>query len=74
MRMSVRLYLLRCDICGFRRFTDGSDLKDLIEVKTCRQCSGGRRFKCNKCGYLMKANKVNVPTKIDPSKDSSKKT
>jgi predicted RNA-binding Zn-ribbon protein involved in translation (DUF1610 family) len=29
-----KLYLLYCEICGYKRITDGSDAKDLVEVKT----------------------------------------
>jgi DNA-directed RNA polymerase subunit RPC12/RpoP len=32
--MSVKTYLLHCQYCGYKRLTDGSDVKDLIEVKT----------------------------------------
>lgn len=32
--MSVKLYLLLCDYCGYKKITDGTDAKDLIEVKT----------------------------------------
>jgi predicted RNA-binding Zn-ribbon protein involved in translation (DUF1610 family) len=32
--MSTKSYLLYCEICGFKRLTDGTDAKDLVEVKT----------------------------------------
>lgn len=32
--MSVKLYQLYCEICGYKRLTDGSDVTDLAEVKT----------------------------------------
>ncbi|MHA2046006.1 MAG: hypothetical protein ACW99G_14535 [Candidatus Thorarchaeota archaeon] len=32
--MSVKLYQLFCDVCSWKRITDGSDVKDLHEYKT----------------------------------------
>ena len=32
--MSIKTYLLYCEICGYKRITDGSDATDLVEVKT----------------------------------------
>ncbi len=32
--MAVKLYQLYCDFCGYKRISDGSDVKDLREVKT----------------------------------------
>ena len=32
--MSVKSYLLYFQYCGFKKLTDGTDAKDLIEVKT----------------------------------------
>lgn len=31
--MSVKTYQLYCEICGFKRITDGSDCTDLVEIK-----------------------------------------
>jgi len=32
--MSVKLYRLYCEICNWKRITDGSDIQDLMELKT----------------------------------------
>lgn len=32
--MSVKTYLLFCQYCSYKKITDGTDVKDLIEVKT----------------------------------------
>lgn len=32
--MSVKLYQLYCEICNWKRITDGSDIGDLFELKT----------------------------------------
>jgi len=32
--MSIKTYLLYCEICGYKRITDGSDATDLVEIKT----------------------------------------
>lgn len=60
--MSVKLYLLFCSHCSYKRTTDGSDLSNLREVKTCTTCGGARQFKCPQCGYLMRATKANTDT------------
>lgn len=60
--MSDILYVLNCQHCHFKKLTDGSDLVNYVEVKTCQSCSGSRRFKCPKCGYLMKVSSANVKT------------
>ena len=70
--MSQRLYLLRCSNCHFKKLTDGSDLANFVEVKTCVDCSGTRRFKCPQCGYLLKAVKANVETKTKSQKEIEK--
>jgi len=31
--MSIKLYQLYCDACHWKRITDGSNIKDLVEVK-----------------------------------------
>jgi len=56
--MSVKLYLLFCSHCSFKKLTDGSDLANLVEVKTCKDCGGSRQFKCPHCGYLIRASKA----------------
>ena len=32
--MAVKLYKLYCEICNWKRITDGSDIQDLYEIKT----------------------------------------
>jgi DNA-directed RNA polymerase subunit RPC12/RpoP len=32
--MSLKQYQILCEHCGYKRFTDGTDVKDLVEVKT----------------------------------------
>lgn len=61
--MSVTIYLLFCSNCHFKKLTDGSDLVNLNEVKTCKTCGGFRQFKCPKCGFLLKATKAPANTK-----------
>ncbi len=60
--MSVSLYLLYCQHCAFKKITDGSDLADFKEVKTCKDCGGARQFKCPGCGYLLRATKAATST------------
>lgn len=72
--MKYKQYQLFCGNCGYKRFTDGSDIQDLVQVKKSTiqknipqynpeekktiiidnhsQC---KRFKCPKCGHLIKA-------------------
>ena len=66
--MSVQHYILLCSVCGWKRLTDGTDIDDLVEVKNCRHCSGGRQFKCPSCGRLVKAAKARVATVTDADK------
>lgn len=56
--MAVKLYLLFCSNCSYKKLTDGSDLANLTEVKTCRDCGGSRKFKCPKCGYVIRVSKA----------------
>jgi predicted nucleic-acid-binding Zn-ribbon protein len=32
--MSVKHYQLYCEICGYKRLTDGTDIQDLVPIKT----------------------------------------
>ena len=32
--MSIKLYQLYCEICNWKKITDGSDIGDMVEVKT----------------------------------------
>jgi len=54
--MSVT-YLLKCDICEYRRWSDGSEesLADLRPVVLCPKCNGPKTFKCPGCGFVIKA-------------------
>jgi hypothetical protein len=37
--MSVKYYQLYCEICHYKRLTDGTDIQDLVPVKTSKiQC------------------------------------
>lgn len=31
--MAVKMYRLYCEVCGYKRTTDGSDIQDLYEIK-----------------------------------------
>ena len=70
--MSVSLYLLYCQHCAFKKITDGSDLANFKEVKTCRDCGGARQFKCPGCGYLLRATKAATATVTDGKKHLEK--
>lgn len=59
--MSIKLYLLQCQTCDYKRFTDGSDISDLTEIVTCKSCGGAKKFKCPRCGRLIKTKKIQVP-------------
>lgn len=63
-------YMLICQHCGHKHFTDGSDTTDLIEVPTASPpkhangtskdiCDLPKKFKCYKCGYVFKIVKLN---------------
>lgn len=32
--MPLKYYQLYCEICGYKRLTDGTDIQDLVPVKT----------------------------------------
>jgi hypothetical protein len=61
--MAENLYILRCDYCDFKRFSNGSEesIQDLREVVLCSHCSGPKRFKCPKCGYVIRSKKYKEP-------------
>jgi len=65
--MAVKLYLIFCSHCSYKKLTDGSDLTNLVEVKTCKDCGGSRQFKCPDCGYLMRVSKASQATKDSSS-------
>lgn len=62
------MYLIFCSHCSFKKLTDGSDLANFAEVKTCKDCGGSRQFKCPHCGYLMRATKALQTTEDESSK------
>ena len=66
--MVQRLYQLFCQHCNFKKLTDGSDLANYTEVRSCQSCAGGRQFKCAKCGYLMKVSRASTNTMTDEMK------
>lgn len=58
-------YMLICDSCGQKHFTDGSDVSDLTELKTApppKRANGvdkttaelPKKFKCYNCGMLFR--------------------
>jgi hypothetical protein len=59
-------YLLICQNCGQKHFTDGSNLDGLVEVKNNADLMKPnkeiyplpRKFRCNSCGYLFKTTKI----------------
>lgn len=62
--MSTVYFLLKCNKCGWGRRSTGlsEDLKTLSEVKTCNNCGGARKFKCPKCGQIVKMIRVKNDT------------
>ena len=72
--MSVKQYILFCHVCGWKKLTDGSDLQDMVEVKTCNHCSGARQFKCPGCGRLVRAAGARTATRTDGQKKASQLT
>lgn len=69
----IKQYQLFCDHCGYKRFSDGTDIQDLHEIKTSSIPRGipyldlltkksvtppslkqVKKFKCPKCGYVIK--------------------
>ena len=70
--MTIKLYQLFCSHCLYKKLTDGSDLANLTEVKTCRDCGGSRQFKCNRCGFLLKVTKASVATTDESMKAMEK--
>jgi len=70
--MAQRLYLIYCSHCHFKKLTDGSDLANFVEVKTCKDCGGARKFKCPQCGRLAKATKANIGTQTESQKHIEK--
>ncbi len=63
--MAENVYYLKCDHCNYRRWSDGSyeSIQDLKEVVLCPKCHGPKKFKCNQCGFVIKAKRyVEPPT------------
>ena len=42
--MGIKTYLLYCEICGYKRITDGSDATDLVEIKTSPLITGAPKL------------------------------
>ena len=42
--MSLKLYQLYCEICGWKRITDGSDISDLYEIKCADMPTGAPKY------------------------------
>lgn len=53
-------FILRCIKCRWARMSTGvsADLADLREIKGCANCGGSRKFKCPKCGQIVKLLRV----------------
>lgn len=75
--METKNYQFFCDNCCYKRITDGTDIKDLVEVKSSPIPKGSpkidpitkmvvvpqpfkqaKKFKCPKCGHIIKARKI----------------
>jgi len=67
-------YILFCHVCGWKKLTDGSDLQNMVEVKTCNHCSGARQFKCPGCGRLVRAAQARTETVTDGQESAKKLT
>lgn len=54
-------FLLSCKKCKFFNKNGGTteELKDFVEFKPCKSCHGPRKFKCPKCGNIIKMQRVN---------------
>lgn len=80
----MSLYIFYCDICNFKKITDGSDLADFLEYvrspiqKTLPKLDKDnkkrisattydlpKRFKCPKCGRLIRPKKLKVSNEND---------
>jgi len=69
-------YMLICNNCNHKIFTDGKDLQGLTQVMTAplpKRANGKdkstaeqpKKFKCPKCGYLLHIVKLTQPTPED---------
>jgi hypothetical protein len=58
--MTNVFFILKCKRCSWTRKSTGTsdDLKDLVEVRRCTNCGGGRKFKCPKCAEHVKMTRV----------------
>ena len=58
--------MLQCSNCNYRRFSDGTDIQDLVEVKTCQSCGTlSKKFKCPGCGHVIKGKRVQAEDPTD---------
>jgi DNA-directed RNA polymerase subunit RPC12/RpoP len=75
-------YMLLCNICGNKLFTDGKDLSGLSEVATAPTPKRGdgksketinqkKKLKCPQCGYLLHIVKL-TPEKPKEDEDDKK--
>ena len=65
-------FLLSCNKCKWWRKSNGTteDLKDLREHKPCSNCNlYPRKFKCPKCGNIIKMFRVNERNDADIQKE-----
>lgn len=53
-------FIIRCPACRWAEMSTGisDDLAHLHEIKVCANCSGGRKFRCPKCGTPAKMIRV----------------
>jgi len=55
-------YILKCTCKWWRKCLGTTEsLKDLVEFKPCTTCHGPRKFKCPKCGKIVKAVRAEYP-------------
>lgn len=55
-------YILKCTCKWWRKCLGTTEsLKDLVEFKPCATCHGPRKFKCPKCGKIIKAVRAEYP-------------
>ena len=85
--MDDQIYVLHCNKCNFKRFSNGNDINDLLLVKqssiprniprldpvkkkafTAPEKSRTKMFKCPKCGYTVKAYKIQNIDETEESK------
>jgi len=74
-------YLLRCENCSHKIYTDGKDLQGLIEIPTAaipkrgsgtdkETVSQKKKIKCPKCGYILRIIKLEA-AKEEPKQEET---